>query len=235
MSRTLKIILTLNLTLLAVLTFAYAPLMVSPGKLIAGHQQLDQDCFACHAAFRGASSEKCVSCHTPAAIGRLTTTGKPVAKPLTLAPFHQELISQNCVACHSDHAGVKPYQLHGSFDHALLKKETVDTCHACHKAPADSLHQQITGNCAKCHTQKKWTPAAFDHNKYFVLDRDHNVTCVTCHSRNDYSRFTCYGCHEHTPANIRREHIDEGINKFDNCVECHRSANESDIRGRDET
>jgi hypothetical protein len=232
MSRTLKIILAINLVVLAVLTFVYPHLMVGPGKLIPGHRQMDADCFACHVSFTGASSEKCASCHKPADIGRLTTKGAPVLKPLTSTPFHQQLISQDCVACHSDHAGVKRYHLKGYFDHALLKKETSDQCQACHKSPTDALHKQITGNCAQCHTQKKWTPATFDHDKYFVLDRDHNASCVTCHVRNDYSRYTCYGCHEHTPANIRREHVEEGIRNFDNCVECHRSANEHDIKGR---
>ena len=231
MSRTLKIILAINLLIIAVLTFAYPHLMVGPGKLIPGHKQLDQDCFACHVSLTGANSGKCLSCHKPADIGRLTTKGVPLIKPLTSTPFHQKLISQDCVACHSDHAGVKRYQLHGNFNHALLKKEAVDQCQNCHKAPTDSLHQQITGNCAQCHTQKKWTPATFDHNKYFGLDRDHNTSCVTCHVRNDYKRFTCYGCHEHTQANIRRKHIKEGISKFDDCVECHRSADEHDIKG----
>jgi hypothetical protein len=54
---------------------------------------------------------------------------------------------------------------------------------------------------------------------------------VTCHVRNDYSRYTCYGCHEHTPDNIRRKHVEEGIRQFDNCVECHRSGNKHDIKG----
>jgi hypothetical protein len=113
----------------------------------------------------------------------------------------------------------------------LRKKETRDQCQSCHKSPTDSLHRQITGNCVQCHSQEKWTPATFDHDKFFVLDGDHNASCVTCHARNDYSRSTCYGCHEHTPANIRREHIEEGISNFDNCVECHRSANKHDIQG----
>lgn len=56
------------------------------------------------------------------------------------------------------------------------------------------------------------------------LDRDHNVDCVTCHVGNDYSRYTCYGCHAHTVQNILREHRDEGIRDLDNCVLCHRSA-----------
>jgi hypothetical protein len=231
MSRVIKLLLAINLIGLAVLTFVYPNLMVGPGKLIAGHKQLEGDCFACHTAFTGANSPKCVGCHKPADIGRLSSAGLPLSKPQTSTPFHQKLISQDCVACHSDHAGVRRYQLKGNFNHALLVKETLDQCQACHKPPTDNLHQQISGNCLQCHTQTKWTPATFDHNKYFVLDKDHNTRCVTCHVRNDYSRYTCYSCHEHTPDNIRRKHIEEGIRKFDNCVECHRSADEHDIRG----
>ncbi len=234
MSNILKLILACNLAILAALTFVYPELMVGPGKLIPGHKTLEGDCFACHAPLLGASSERCANCHKPVDIGRLSTKGVAVAKPLTKTAFHQELSSQDCVACHSDHAGVKRFARQRQFDHNLLKKATRDQCQNCHKTPADSLHKQITGNCLQCHTQNKWTPANFDHNKYFVLDKDHNATCITCHVRNDYSRFTCYGCHEHTPDNIRRKHIKEGIAKFDDCVECHRSANEHDIKGRNE-
>ena len=232
MSRIVKIILAANLIALAILAFVYPQLMVAPGKLIPGHKQLEADCFACHTPLLGASSELCISCHKPADIGRLTTVGLPITKPLTTTPFHQKLATQDCVACHSDHAGVKRFRQQGRFNHALLKKDTLQQCQACHKAPADSLHQQISGNCSQCHKQEKWLPASFDHSKYFVLDRDHNARCVTCHLGNDYSRYTCYGCHEHSLAKIRREHIEEGIRDFDNCVECHRSADEHDIRGR---
>jgi hypothetical protein len=231
MSRLLKLILALNLVVLALLTFVYPHLMVSPGKLIAGHRLLETDCFACHAPLTGASSTRCATCHKAADIGRLTTTGLTIAKPRTATPFHQQLISQDCMACHSDHAGVKRYHLQGSFNHALLQQATRDQCQSCHKKPKDSLHQQIEGNCLQCHTQQKWTPANFDHNKYFAFDGDHTAACVTCHVRNDYSRYTCYGCHEHTATNIRRKHIEEGVSKFDNCVECHRSANKHEIEG----
>jgi hypothetical protein len=231
MSRLLKIILLLNLIALAVLAFVYPNLMEGPGKLIPGHKQLEGDCFACHAPFTGASAIKCISCHKPADIGRVTTAGVAISKPLTSIPFHQKLVSEDCVACHSDHAGVKRFVVQGRFNHTLLKRETRNECQACHKSPTDSLHQQINGNCAQCHTQEAWTPATFDHNQYFVLDSDHNTRCVTCHVRNDYKSYTCYGCHEHTLANIRRKHIEEGISKFDDCVECHRSADENDIKG----
>lgn len=233
MSRTLKIILAVNLMVLAVLTFAYPHFMIGPGKLIPGHQKLEADCFACHASFTGVSSDKCASCHKPADIGKLTTTGAKVSKPLSRTPFHQELASLDCTSCHSDHSGVRKYHQKGYFNHALLKKEAASQCQACHKTPTDALHKQITGNCSQCHTSTKWTPATFEHDKYFVLDRDHNTSCVTCHVRNDYSRYTCYGCHEHTPDNIRRKHVEEGIRDFTNCVKCHRSADEEGAKGRE--
>lgn len=230
MSKTLKIILAVNLIVLAILTFAYPHLMVSPGKLIPGHSKLETDCFACHAPFFGTSTERCVACHKPEEIGKLTSLGQPLTKPLTSTPFHQKLLKQDCLACHSDHAGVKRFRNEGRFNHALLQTDARKQCQSCHKSPKDNLHQQISGNCSQCHSDDKWTPATFAHEKYFELDRDHNVKCVTCHIRNDYSRYTCYGCHEHSPEKIRREHIEEGIRKFENCVECHRNANEDDIR-----
>ena len=230
MSRTLKWILAANLIVLAILAFVYPHLMVGPGKLIPGHAKLESDCFACHAGFTGAEPERCVSCHKPEEIGKLTSAGLPVQKPLTSTPFHQKLVSSDCIACHSDHAGVKRFRPIGKFNHRLLEKATRDECQGCHKSPKDSLHQQITGNCSQCHSQDKWTPATFDHAKYFELDRDHKVKCATCHVRNDYSRYTCYGCHEHSQQKIRRKHIEEGIRDFDNCVECHKNADEHDIR-----
>jgi len=230
MSKIIKLILACNLLALTVLVFVFPNLMVGPGQLIPGHKTLEGDCFACHTSLRGASSGKCASCHKPADIGIRTTLGVALIKPVKTA-FHQELLSQDCVACHSDHAGVKRFARQRQFDHGLLKPGTRQECQTCHKVPTDSLHKQITGNCLQCHTQNQWTPATFDHNKYFVLDKDHNTSCATCHVRNDYSRATCYGCHEHTRDHVRRKHIEEGIIKFDNCVECHRSANKHDIKG----
>jgi hypothetical protein len=232
MSRLVKFILAINLIAIALLVFVYPDLMVGPGKLIPGHQALATDCFACHSPLTGVQSARCATCHNPEKIGRLTTAGQPIAKPLTATPFHQKLVNQDCVMCHSDHAGVKRFRSPGYFNHGLLNKATREQCQDCHKSPTDSLHQQISGNCTQCHSQEKWKPATFDHNKFFALDRDHKAECVTCHPRNDYRRYTCYGCHEHSPESIRRKHIKEGIRDFSNCVECHRNADEHDIRGR---
>ena len=188
MSPILKIIIAANLIVLTILVFAYPQLMVSPGKLIPGHIELEADCFACHASFRGVDAERCISCHKPMEIGRLTTAGQPITKLKPSTPFHQQLIEQDCLACHSDHAGVTRNSMQGHFKHALLKTETSGQCQNCHQSPTDSLHQQIDGNCTQCHTQDHWVPASFDHKAFFVLDGDHNTRCVTCHVRNDYSR-----------------------------------------------
>lgn len=231
MNRIVAMVLAASLILIAIPVFVYPHLMIAPGKLIPAHQRLNGDCFACHTPLRGASAERCVACHKPADIGRLMTTGQAITRPQASIPFHQKLMAQDCLSCHTDHAGVQRLKPTGHFDHALLSTDVRDQCEGCHKAPADSLHQQISGNCRQCHAQDKWTPATFDHNKYFVLDSDHNAQCVTCHVRNDYRRYTCYGCHEHTLENIRSEHNEEGISNFNNCVECHRSADEHESEG----
>jgi hypothetical protein len=124
-----------------------------------------------------------------------------------------------CGQCHHPEAW-KP----ATFEHATLAKDVLARCEACHKAPTDKLHAQMKGNCAQCHTQTAWKPATFEHSKFFALDGDHNAACVTCHVGNDYTRYTCYGCHEHTPSNIRSKHEEEGIADLQNCVRCHRSA-----------
>src|SRR3990167_780683 len=86
MSRTLKWILAVNLAVLAILAFVYPHLMVGPGKLIPGHAKLEADCFACNSAFTGAESQRCTTCHKPQDIGKLTTVGLPIDKPLTKTP-----------------------------------------------------------------------------------------------------------------------------------------------------
>lgn len=268
-----------NLIVLVALAFFYPHLMVSPGALAQGHAELATNCFACHAPWRGASSQRCVACHKLPEIGLHTTKGVALAQSGPKTAFHQELVEQDCMACHSDHAGPKltqrsrkPFshallrtevqqrceschakpadpmhkeltvgcaQCHSTqrwkpatFDHALLTQAQQARCDGCHKAPADNLHRQLKGNCAQCHSQEHWKPATFDHAKLFVLDRDHDTKCETCHTNSDYSRYTCYGCHEHTPAKIRAEHQEEGIQDFENCVECHRSASgEPERRG----
>jgi len=48
-------------------------------------------------------------------------------------------------------------------------------------------------------------------------------------------RYTCYGCHEHTPNNIHRKHTEGGIRirNYDNCIRCHINADELVSKGKD--
>ena len=271
--RWLWIVISANLLVLVSLAFIYPHLMVAPGALAGGHTELTTDCFACHTLLRGATADRCIVCHALPDIGLRTTKGAAIVNAKLLkVSFHQELNNQNCMACHSDHAGPKLTQrsrkpfshamlrvaarnrcdlchaaptnaLHkalsigcdnchkteawkpATFDHAALTQAELERCESCHKAPVDTLHKQMTGNCAQCHKTQAWKPATFEHDKFFPLDKDHNATCVTCHNGNNYKRYTCYGCHEHTPANMQAKHREEGVTEdLQNCVRCHRSA-----------
>jgi hypothetical protein len=232
--RALFIVLLVNLAAALALVFIYPEFMIAPGPLIEGHETLTNDCFACHWPLLGASSQKCASCHEPTQIGLRTTQGDPIVAPKLKISFHQKLIAQDCVACHSDHEGVRKYRTSARFSHVLLGPDLRRQCESCHRAPNDRLHANLTRSCGQCHTDQRWKPATFDHGKYFELDRDHDVKCAVCHVNDDFSKYTCYGCHEHTPRNIRAQHLEEGIRDFENCVECHRNArDEPRRRGRE--
>jgi hypothetical protein len=69
-------------------------------------------------------------------------------------------------------------------------------------------------SCKQCHSTERWKPATFDHDKFFVLDSNHNPTCVTCHANNDYSRYhllrmprTSAGQHGSGPSTRRHSRL----------------------------
>lgn len=226
----LTIVITLNLVALLLLALFMPQHMVSPGKPIAAHAELATDCFACHTPFIGSTPEKCIACHKVEEIGLKTTKGEPIASEKKNVAFHQKLTEKDCVACHSDHRGVKAFRPISQFSHHLLDPTLQKQCDSCHANPGDALHLKIKGNCASCHSQDSWKPATFEHADYFRFDRHHNTECATCHVDNDYSRYTCYGCHEHSRSKIREEHFEEGIRNYENCTECHRSGDEDEAK-----
>ncbi len=231
MKSTLLKVILVNLLALLALALVYPQLMVSPGPLIPEHSALTQECFACHTLFQGSDPAKCRDCHRPDTIGRLTTQGAPIPDADQRVAFHQELREQDCLACHSDHQGVRPYHAERGFSHALLVPARQRQCSSCHQPPKDTLHRQLKGECTSCHSQQAWRPATFDHARYFRFDRHHPDNCESCHQESDYQRYTCYGCHEHTPARIRAKHSEEGIRDFEDCARCHRSGDDDEIVG----
>jgi len=223
-------IILINLAALLVLAIFEPHLMVQPGKLIDAHLELTEDCFACHSPFFGSSPEKCVQCHKVADIGLKTTKGLAIEKEQKSVAFHQKLVEEDCIACHSDHKGVQAFKPIGRFSHELVMQEARERCDSCHHNPGDALHLKIKGNCAQCHTIEGWKPATFEHEKYFRFDRDHDAACEVCHVDTDYSGYTCYGCHEHSRSKIREEHVEEGIRDYEKCVDCHRSGDEDEAK-----
>lgn len=228
MKNRVLVVIGVNLVLLVLLAIGLPQLMISPGQPIDAHAELASDCFACHTPFIGSQPDKCIACHPVNEIGLKTTKGLPISGERKSTAFHQELIEEDCVACHSDHKGVKAFRPISQFSHRLVKPQLRERCDSCHVNPGDSLHVNLKGSCAQCHTQEAWRPATFDHAEYFRFDRHHPAECETCHVEGDYRRYTCYGCHEHSRSKIREEHVEEGIRDYENCVECHRSGDEDE-------
>jgi len=72
----------------------------------------------------------------------------------------------------------------------------------------------------------------YDRSHAFPLDHGESgvSSCKTCHP-DQLKAYTCYGCHEHTPADIQRKHVKEGIPDFANCMKCHPTGREKEGAG----
>jgi hypothetical protein len=217
--RTRLIVLTL-LFIAGIFAVLQAPdIAVSPGALIKGHEKIEGDCFQCHTPLLGPREKKCIACHKIKEIG---------AKKPDRTRFHQRLAENDCAGCHTDHIGRDAAKATRAVNHGLLGAGWQTNCHDCHAKPKDSMHKSITGKCETCHQPEKWRPATFEHARYFEFDRYHPADCASCHLNERYDRYTCYACHEHSEANVREEHLEEGIRDFENCTECHRSGDEDE-------
>ena len=98
-----KIIATVVIVVCVWLIATYPFVMLNPGELVKGHQDLKDKCLACHKPFWGIETQKCISCHKLSEIGRKDSAGN---KNIIL--FHQNLKNQKCTSCHTDHKGKNP-------------------------------------------------------------------------------------------------------------------------------
>jgi hypothetical protein len=206
---------------------AFAPgLALSPAPLSQGHAKVESRCLECHTPGRGAPIERCLACHPRE---RILADDAPSAHVRRLQDLHRSPAARDCADCHTMHVGRDPTRATHAFRHEVLDAATRAECGACHETqkPRDDLHRTVGRDCASCHSTTAWRPARFEHDRSFVLDRAHAVACATCHEQpGRYRSYTCYGCHEHTPTRIARQHREEGISgaRLDDCVRCHRSA-----------
>ncbi len=235
-------------------TFLLPEFMVSPGKLIDAHSELETKCFSCHTTFKGVSPQKCTACHKVEEIGIYTTKGISIANEDKNVTFHQELNKGDCLSCHSDHKGVMAFRPVNQFTHNLLEQNTLNQCSKCHNNPSDNLHSNLSSSCIECHTMNKWKPSTFEHEKYFSNGRQElRNACVECHSSpNDalHSNLnsSCVDCHtmnKWVPSTFKHDdyfrfdrnhktecatcHINKNYKKY-TCYGCHEHSR-SNIRG----
>jgi hypothetical protein len=197
-------------------------------KLTGKHKTTD--CKSCHInnVFKG-TAKTCVACH---------------AEPTV----HLGKFGTNCSFCHStttwagatlttaslknfdhDKTGFKLTGKHKGVDckdcHVNnVFKGTSQACVSCHAEPfVPTVHKFRYGSgCANCHTTAGWEGTTFKHDIFSITHGRRNNTCATCHQdAKTFAVYTCYNCHEHTPAKEERRHARRNIVKLDNCIECH--------------
>ncbi len=181
-------------------------------------------CLNCHAreglAFL---PESCVQCHRQ--------------RDARFMDQHLATYGPACLQCHDgvdrmadfDHAQVFPLEgAHARLECQACHRQfrfrgTPRECRQCHTEP--DFHRGLFGQqCQYCHTSQAWTPARLRLHP-FPLEHGGNpaTNCAVCHPGNRYVRYTCYGCHEHTPEGIRRTHLAAGVSETElpQCIACH--------------
>lgn len=99
------------------------------------------------------------------------------------------------------------------------------SCVSCHEEPP--VHADRFGlDCSRCHGEESWTPALLTRH-VFALDHGGAgaVECQVCHTAN-YTDHSCYGCHDHTPAQMEDVHVTETRYNVRPCVSCHPTGSE---------
>lgn len=187
-------------------------------------------CRTCHIGDKFSfTAQTCVDCHGN--------------KDAAFMAGHVNTFGSECLSCHDgtgsltnfDHRQVFP--LDGAHAAAACEschvnkqfKGTPKECAACHAEP--QIHAGVFGaDCAACHSTTAWTPAALK-NHTFPLNHGESgeIACATCHP-STYTEYTCYGCHEHTPARIESKHAEEGIRgaRLNDCAACHPTGREEE-------
>lgn len=188
----------------------------------------DALCESCHREYQPAFVDEhvavwgadCRSCHDGTA-----ATGSAFDHARTAFALTGAHVRVECRACHQDAATAR----------AVAQPPT--ECVGCHRD--DDTHRGSMGeDCAACHGTSTWEDAQFDHTFPLTHGSRRPSECELCHqdAPRSYERYTCYGCHEHSPANIAGEHREEGISAAEmvDCVRCHPTGREHEGERRGE-
>jgi hypothetical protein len=215
--------------ILSALLLAFPHMLLSPGQLIQGHQELKGKCLECHTPFKGVKSVSCTGCHRQDAIGIRTSAGKLLPVDTRKVNFHRGLAAGSCIECHTDHKGRNARTAIRAFRHEAVSASLRNNCNACHSGqkPKDPLHRNLEGNCARCHETSQWKSAFFDHN---MVEANQSGACKNCHiddkpSDELHRQFSsnCVDCH--TTRKWKPASFDHGkfVPSGKQCLSCHRS------------
>ncbi len=219
------------LSIVSFLIIKFPHTLLSPGELTEGHQDLNNNCFACHTAFQGTPNNKCIFCHKLNEIG-LKIDNAALALTDKTASFHEALQAQNCISCHSEHKGLDAQIKKASFDHQLISDSIVSNCLNCHNEQPNLFHASLSTSCIHCHNFENWTTVKkFDHA--MILDGKAN-DCVSCHKKQTDELHlsvsaSCQNCHNFENWKIIAQFDHNMINKGKekNCVACHKKPNDA--------
>lgn len=190
-----------------------------PGAKHGAFEGAPAECHLCHQDdLRSATSldhvaqgwvRDCQQCHTPRSVwggGNFRHAIYP------LIGAHAQA---DCVDCHRNN----------------VFRGTPRACFACHSAEyqaavmPDHAASGYPTNCEVCHSTFAWSPASFDHSRFFPIDAgDHAaLDCTDCHGGGSFVGFTCVSCHEHSQGQMDPEHA--GVNGYvfssPACLACH--------------
>jgi predicted CXXCH cytochrome family protein len=168
-------------------------------------------CESCHrdAGFREKPSATCAGCHERDDRER----------------GHEGRFGAKCETCHSerawkavnfDHDRDTPYRLRGGHRQAkcdachrgaLYEQKPSTRCMGCHER--DDRHKgQLGGECGRCHTERSWREAPFDHDqsRFPLRGRHARIECRACHLSPAFkdAPTACAGCHARDDAHRQR-------------------------------
>lgn len=112
------------------------------------------------------------------------------------------------------------------------KTKLSSDCYSCHSGTYDATNNPphasagFSTDCKTCHSINAWTPATFDHEKYFPIKsgKHQGINCIECHTNSaNYAIFACTNCHEHSKSRMDSKHDEVGgyVYNSTNCYSCH--------------
>ncbi len=206
--------------------------LVSPGRLVSSHAEVESECSSCHKRFRRSEQKAlCIGCHEDVGDDLRSETG-----------YHGKFgdaRTNQCAACHTDHEG-RGADIVGlnesTFDHLytdfeLLGKHLDALCVDCHEPSAkhrdatgtcidchqeDDVHRDSLGSgCVDCHNPTAWEDAEFDHDvtDYPLVGHHLETACLDCHEDPTYlgAPTECYACHKADDAHDGRSGNECGV------------------------